>query len=224
MNLQEKVKLTREIFKRILSFAQHKNIYVAWTGGKDSTVTLYLWVRFLEEKGFIGKPGAINLDTGLKFPEIISFRDQIAGRWAIDLHVMKPDIDITGYAVAKDKVACCRDLKVKPLKQAVQEQRVEVLITGIRKDEHPARGNREEVEEKSDPSYLQANPILHWTEMDIWSYIIQQNLPYCDLYEQGYTSLGCMPCTRRATGEGERSGRAGEKEESLDVLRSLGYF
>ncbi len=224
MNLREKVNLTRKVFERVLSSAGHKGVFVAWTGGKDSTVTLCLWSRFLEEKGFNGKPAAISLDTGLKFPEIIRFRDDIAKGWNIDLHVISPGIDITGYPVARDKVVCCRDLKVEPLKEAITGLNAMALITGIRNDEHPDRTNREQIEQRSDPLYFQVNPILHWTEMDIWSFIVQENLPYCGLYDQGYTSLGCMPCTRKATGHGERSGRAGEKEQSLGVLRSLGYF
>ena len=224
MNLQEKVSLTNEIFERALSIAPLKQTYVAWTGGKDSTVTLYLWAHFLEEKGYKDKPGAINLDTGLKFPEIIEFRDNIARRWDIDLLVISPDFAIADYPVAQDKVDCCRDLKIAPLKQTIIEKKIKVLITGIRNDEHPDRSNRDQAEEKSDPAYWQVNPILHWTEMDIWSFTIQKNMPYCKLYEQGYTSLGCMPCTGKATGNEERSGRAGEKEENLDILRGLGYF
>ncbi len=224
MDLQEKVKLTREIFERVLSFAGYKYIYVAWTGGKDSTVTLSLWASFLKEKGYNGKPGTINLDTGLKFPEIIEFRDEIAHQWNIDLHIVRPGIEVHHYPVARDRVSCCRDLKVQPLKRAITEFRVEALISGIRNDEHPSRKERDQIEEKSDPAYHQINPILHWTEMDIWSFIVQEGLPYCGLYDQGYTSLGCMPCTARSTGNGERSGRDREKEASLDVLRSLGYF
>jgi phosphoadenosine phosphosulfate reductase len=224
MNLQEKVNLTREILDRVLSLAHHKLVYVAWTGGKDSTVALSLWASFLEEKGYNSKPGAINLDTGLKFPEIIRFRDDLAEKWRIHLYVAQPDIETRQYPVARNKVACCRDLKVGPLKRAIKDLRVQGLITGIRKDEHHTRKDREQIEKKQDPAYFQINPILHWTVMDIWSFIVQQGLPYCKLYDQGYTSLGCMPCTSRPTGDGERSGRDMEKEANLEVLRSLGYF
>jgi phosphoadenosine phosphosulfate reductase len=224
MDLREKVNLTMKVFQRVLASAGHESVFVAWTGGKDSTVTLYLWSRFLEEIGCNGKPAAISLDTGLKFPEIIRFRDKMTIERGVDLHVVRPGIDISGYPVAADKIACCRDLKVEPLKKAITRLRAGALITGIRNDEHPDRADRDEVEHRTGPDYLQVNPILHWTEMDVWSFIVQENLPYCSLYDQGYSSLGCMPCTSKATGHGERSGRAKEKEQSLDVLRSLGYF
>ncbi len=224
MNLQEKINLTRGIFERVLSFADHQRIYVAWTGGKDSTVALSLWAHFLEENGIECKPAAINLDTGLKFPEILAYRDALAAKWEIDLNIIKPELDVDNYPVAEDKVNCCRDLKIGPLKKAIIDFNAQAVLTGIRSDEHPTRCDRDQVEQKTDPEYFQVNPILHWTEMDIWSFIVHKNLPYCTLYDQGYTSLGCMPCTRKATGMGERSGRSREKEESLDVLRGLGYF
>ncbi|WP_028574521.1 phosphoadenosine phosphosulfate reductase family protein [Desulfonatronovibrio hydrogenovorans] len=223
MDLQEKINLTKGIFERALSSSDPENIYVAWTGGKDSTVVLSLWTHFLEENGVDDKPKAINLDTGLKFPEIIRFRDEIALRWDIELNIVVPDLEISEYPVAKDKINCCRDLKVTPLKQAITELKVDTLLSGIRSDEHPSRSTRDQIEQKQSPDYVQINPILHWTEMDIWSFIVQKNLPYCTLYNHGYSSLGCMPCTCRSTGQ-ERSGRAGDKEESLDLLRSMGYF
>ncbi|MFP4398300.1 MAG: phosphoadenosine phosphosulfate reductase family protein [Desulfonatronovibrio sp.] len=216
--------MTEKIFAEIQSIAVNSCIYIAWTGGKDSTVVLYLWKNFLEQKGWKSNPGAINLDTGLKFPEIIRFRDRLARAWGIDLHVIKPDIDISGYPVAENAVDCCNDLKIIPLKTAVANLGAQALITGIRNDEHSARRSRDNIEQKLDPDYFQINPILHWNEMDIWSFIIQQGLPYCTLYDQGYSSLGCVPCTEKSTGSGERSGRNAHKEQSLDALRSLGYF
>ena len=224
MNLFEKIKATKEIFKQIVSVSDPGYVFVAWTGGKDSTVTLRLWKQFLEEKRYNGKLRAINLDTGLKFPEITKFRDALAADWAIDLHAVSPDIEIKNYPIAEDKVKCCNDLKISPLRKSIQVLKVNALVTGIRRDENPSRIKREFIETKHNPSYIQANPILHWTEMDIWSFIIQENMPYCELYDQGYTSLGCMPCTTRPSGQGERSGRDRDKENSLDKLRSLGYF
>lgn len=224
MNLKEKINLTEEIFEEIQNIAEYRHTYIAWTGGKDSTVVLYLWKNFLEHKSWKSNPGAINLDTGLKFPEIILFRDRLVRAWTIDLHVIRPDIDISGYPVAEDTVDCCNDLKINPLKNALASLKAQALVTGIRNDEHPARRSRGQIEQKFDPDYYQVNPILHWTEMDIWSFIIQKDLPYCVLYDQGYSSLGCMPCTDKSTGYGERSGRNIQKEQGLDTLRSLGYF
>jgi len=93
----------------------------------------------------------------------------------------------------------------------------------VRADENPARQGLALLEERQ--GYLQANPILHWTEMDVWAHTTQRGLPYCALYDQGYRSLGCVPCTRLAApGLGERGGRDAEKEARMAELHALGYF
>ena len=68
-------------------------------------------------------------------------------------------------------------------------------------------------------------PILHFREVDIWQYIKRHGVPYCELYNRNYRSLGCAPCTSPSTGSGpERSGRARDKEEIMARLREMGYF
>jgi len=207
-------------------YAQHgpARIAAAWTGGKDSTVALHLWQQVVRRRG--GLVRALSVDTGLKFPEIVSFRDHWAREWDLDLTVARPLPELRSYPVAVDKVSCCRDLKVRPLQRAVEERGVRVLITGLRRDEHPSRAGREPLEPRTCESgweYVQSNPLLEWTEMDIWAYLTGRNLPFCELYGQGYRSLGCVPCTT-ASGASERSGRAADKESQLENLRSLGYF
>ena len=81
------------------------------------------------------------------------------------------------------------------------------------------------LEARHDPDYFQANPILAWTEMDVWAQTMAAGLPYCELYNQGYRSLGCMPCTAKSRpGQDERSGRDQDKESRMASLRALGYF
>lgn len=129
--------------------------------------------------------------------------------------------------MARNTLECCRDLKVEPLRRGLRELGVRALLTGLRRDEHPDRAGREVVEARQVPEHVQVNPILEWTEMDVWAFTMEQNLPYCPLYDQGYRSLGCMPCTKPAesAGEGgERSGRDRDKESRMIALRSLGYF
>jgi phosphoadenosine phosphosulfate reductase len=199
-------------------------IRVAWTGGKDSTVVLFIWKTLLDHHG-LGPVRAINLDTGCKFPEILAFRDQIAARWGVDLHIARPGVTLDGYPVARDVVACCRDLKIKPLARALRETGTSHLITGIRRDEHPDRAGRLALEPRHDPPHIMVNPILDWSETDIWAFHARYDLPHCPLYDQGYRSLGCRPCTAQpGAGQGERGGRDQAKERVLHTLTSLGYF
>lgn len=224
-SLAEKMDLTRRRISELAAAHDPERIAVAWTGGKDSTLVLWIWREYLRGSGARQDTPlrALNLDTGLKFPEVLRFRDSLWQDWGVDLIVAKPDVDLVGYPVAEDPLTCCRDLKIQPLNEAVRRMDLQVLLTGVRRDEHPSRAERSWIEEKQSPDYLQAHPILHWTEMDVWSMYMAEDLPYCSLYEQGYRSLGCRPCTQPATG-GERSGRESRKEDVLETLRSLGYF
>ena len=224
--LSEKKIQTFECFEVLIQEFSVEEIFVAWTGGKDSTVVLSLWIQFLGTRmGRASRPvKALNIDTGCKFPEVMAFRDRQAAQWGLQLEVLHPDTrDLAMGPEPEDPVACCRRLKVEPLRQAVQNLGVAVLMTGIRHDEHHSRRIETWRELRQDPEYVQVHPVLHWNEMDIWAHHLQEGLPYCELYDQGYRSLGCRPCTRCSETD-ERSGRNQDKEDQLHVLRSLGYF
>lgn len=226
MSLEHKVDYSRTILRNVLSEYGPKRVAVAWTAGKDSTVVLWLWRGVLLESGSTPVQ-AVNLDTGLKFPEIIALRDELAEKWTIELSIQSPEVDLSQYPVAEDKLKCCKELKIMPLQRALGRLEIGVLLTGLRRDEHPGRASRGEWEPRQRPDHMQVNPILNWTEMDVWAFILEQGLPYCSLYDRGYRSLGCMPCTRPAelidAGD-ERSGRDQDKERQMETLRGLGYF
>jgi phosphoadenosine phosphosulfate reductase len=194
---------------------------VGWTGGKDSTVVLALWREVLREHAAAAPVRALNLDTGCKFPEVLAFRDRLAGEWGIELHIVRPDVDLVRYPLAVDPVQCCGDLKIRPLNEAVARLKIPALLTGVRADENPDRADRPWLEDHGD--HVRGLPILEWTELDVWTFMVREAVPWCSLYDQGYRSLGCMPCTVRS-GRGERSGRDSAKEERMGQLRSLGYF
>lgn len=222
--LEDKIRSTESILLKVLESADPSAVRVAWTGGKDSTVLLYIWKAVLDHRQ-LGPVHAINLDTGCKFEEVLAFRDRLAGEWGVDLFVARPEVDIMTFPVAADVVACCRALKVEPLKRAIVLTEATHVLTGIRRDEHPDRAGREPFEEREDPPHTMVNPILEWSETDIWAFHARFNLPHCELYDHGYRSLGCRPCTSKpGAGDEERSGRDSSKEAAMDTLTSLGYF
>lgn len=224
MTLDEKIAATETLLMELLKSVDPALVRVAWTGGKDSTVVLFIWKALLDHHG-LGPVRAINLDTGCKFPEVMAFRDRMTAEWGIDLHIARPAIELSDYPLAENAVTCCRDLKVEPLKQAIRDTAATHLLTGIRRDEHPDRAGRLPSEDRHDPEHVMVNPILDWTETDIWAFHARFSLPHCTLYDAGYRSLGCRPCTAKpGAGEGERSGRDSAKEEVMQTLTSLGYF
>lgn len=220
--LDDKLQAAHNLLSEILKEYGPDKVAVAWTGGKDSTLVLHLWRAVLREAN--APPAfAVNLDTGSKFPEILTFRDKWAEEWKLRLAVAQPDqVDIP---MAEDTVACCQARKVEPLLQAIERFDVRVLLTGIRRDEHPDRSNRAQKELHSHPAHWRIHPIFEFTEMDVWAATVNALLPWCELYNQGYRSLGCMPCTVRTPDDAsERAGRSGKKEALMANLTAMGYF
>ncbi len=243
--LADKLARSRQVLAAVRAAMAPAQVAVAYTGGKDSGVALYLWREALAKAASGSSYGplransplkAISIDTGCKFPQVTAFRDRLCADWNVALTIARPQVDLAAYPVAVDKVACCRDLKILPLCRALAATGTAALLTGIRRDEHPSRQARQYAElraQTSDesggcPEHWQVNPLLDWTELDIWSFITGEGLPYCELYHEGFRSLGCMPCTRPAgsaeSGADERAGRDQDKERQLETLKSLGYF
>lgn len=220
--LEQKEEKSLEIIKEALQRFEGK-LATTFTGGKDSLVVLHLFKRLGDGK--VNVP-VLNLDTTVKFKEVIGFRDQLARDWDLNLIITTNEEGVKQVKIAEDREGCCHLLKTEAINMAVEEHGWTALVTGVRWDEQPARIDEEYFSER--PEHTRIQPILHFTEIDIWDYIEKYDLPYCELYDQGYRSLGCEPCTKKSTrprGDGpEREGRSQEKEEIMGQLRDLGYF
>jgi len=230
--LTDKLDRSRAVLEAVLASTRPDCAAVAYTGGKDSGLALFLWREVLA-RARTGPLQAISIDTGCKFPQVNAFRDQLCMDWGVSLAIVRSGVDLSTYPVAQDKLACCRALKIEPLAAALRETGTTALLTGIRRDEHPSRAGRPYAELRPGPGeranacppHWQIHPVLDWTEMDVWAFLTGQGLPYCELYHEGYRSLGCMPCTRTAAeDEHERAGRDPDKERQLEILKGLGYF
>jgi len=219
--LEDKVKKSQAVLKEALErFSGH--IALAWTGGKDSTTTLHL-LRDLCG-GQVPIP-VLNIDTSVKFKEIYEFRDRLAADWQLDLRLERNDEALKVINIAEDKGECCFRLKAEVIAQSIVKYGWQALITGLRWDEQPDRGRDEYFAWHETPPHYRVQPILHMTELDIWSYIRMKNVPFCSLYQRGYRSLGCEPCTKMGIpGKAERAGRDQSKEEIMKRLRAMGYF
>ena len=221
--LEQKISLGIEIIKEAEDRYGDK-IGIAFTGGKDSTVLLDLIRR--SKNGKIPFK-VITIDTSAEFPEIKEFMEKLKSAWNFEIVKYSNNEALRQkYPIAKDKTDCCNTLKTIPLKESIKDLHLKAMFTGIRRDENEARANESYFSKRKDPHHFRIHPLLHFTEKDIWDYIKFNNLPYCNLYEQGYRSIDCAPCTHKTSEQdaAERSGRSQDKEAAMDKLRQLGYF
>lgn len=162
------------------------------------------------------------LDTGYHFAETYAYRDRIAKEWRLNLVNLLPEQTVPEqeakfgllYQSAPDQ--CCRLRKVEPLFKAVAEYRV--WLTGLRREQARSRAALEERAMFALPGgkqVLKLAPLVEWTTRDVWYACEQLAIPLLPLYERGYPSIGCEPCTSLPLDPNDpRSGRwAGRKVE-----------
>ena len=110
------------------------------------------------------------------------------------------------YDSIENRKECCRIRKIEPLKRAFKG--LDVWICGLRKDQSVTRFFSNTVEWDEANGLVKINPLINWTEKMVWEYIHTHHIPYNELHDKGFPSIGCQPCTRAVTlGEDIRSGR-----------------
>jgi phosphoadenosine phosphosulfate reductase len=106
----------------------------------------------------------------------------------------------------RDPDRCCEIRKVEPLDGFMRD--FDAWITGVRRDQNFTRKAQETEEWDEQFGVVKVSPLAYWTEAEVWKYVTDHDLPYNDLLDHGYPSLGCLPCTRRPqAGEDPRAGR-----------------
>lgn len=158
-----------------------------------------------------------SLDTGRLPAETYELMQEVPQRYGIGLKIYFPDCTaveryvsacgINGfYDSVENRKACCYIRKVEPLRRALQNKRA--WVTGLRRDQAVTRGTLEVSSWDTDNGLRKFNPLLDWSDKEVWAYIRQNDVPYNRLHDQFYPSLGCAPCTRSITpGEDIRAGR-----------------
>ena len=172
------------------------------------------------------------LDTGRLHADSLYLIEKIRRQYGIDVRVYAPDADAVSeyvrrhgrdafYGSVELRKRCCEIRKVEPLARALAGKRA--WITGQRRAQASSRAKLAEREFDATHRLEKFNPLAAWTETDVWDYIRKQRVPYNRLYDQGYRSIGCAPCTRPVMpGEDLRAGRwwwdeAGQKECGLHI-------
>ncbi|MFZ5897426.1 MAG: phosphoadenylyl-sulfate reductase [Myxococcota bacterium] len=203
---------------------------IAFSGAED--------VALIDMAAKSGKPfRVITLDTGRLHAETYRFLDRVRSHFGIEIEVWFPDAIRIEELVRKKGLfsfyedgheECCNIRKVGPLNRALSTCRA--WMTGQRRDQSPTRSDVRVVDfdrarsSESGP-LVKWNPLAAWSLADVWAYIRENQLPYNELHDRGFVSIGCEPCTRAPRpGEHERAGRwwweeATKRECGLHVVK-----
>jgi phosphoadenosine phosphosulfate reductase len=155
------------------------------------------------------------LETGYHFPETLAYRDAMAARWNLNLQNLsaKQSVDEQeaqfGILNQTAPDRCCGLRKVTPLFAGLAPY--DTWITGLRREQSPTRANLQVMEAFKLPGgkeLKKVSPLAMWTNRDVWKYLEIHDIPALSLYDKGYTSIGCAPCTELPFDpENARSGR-----------------
>ena len=157
------------------------------------------------------------LDTGRLFPETYQLIEKTNMTYGIKIEVFFPDYHEVQRMVREEGInlfynsvesrhRCCQIRKLEPLKRAFQG--LDVWICGLRREQSITRQDMQVVEWDEMHQLIKVNPLISWTEQQVWDYIKMHSVPYNKLHDRGYPSIGCEPCTRAVQpGEDVRSGR-----------------
>ncbi len=175
------------------------------------------------------------LDTGRNFPETYSVWNSSLEKYHLPIKAYTPEslslqkyINQKGpnafYESVENRKECCYIRKLEPLKRAIAGQKI--WITGIRAEHSGNRSQLHLLEWDDSNQIHKYNPLLHWTQDAVQSYISRHNIPYNILHDRGFVSIGCQPCTRAIrVGEDFRAGRwwwedADKKECGLHAVET----
>ena len=157
------------------------------------------------------------LDTGRLPYETYSVMDSTNLKYGIKVNVYFPnDNDVENlyktqgingfYESIQNRKDCCYVRKIAPLKRALKG--LDIWVTGLRASQSVTREDMAAFEWDTGNQVIKFNPLINWSEEDVWDYIKTNNVPYNKLHDKGYPSIGCAPCTRAVKeGEDVRSGR-----------------
>jgi phosphoadenosine phosphosulfate reductase len=159
----------------------------------------------------------VTLDTGRLFPETLDLIQYTNEKYKISIEVLFPDykrveqiVNSKGinlfYDSIENRLLCCEVRKNEPLNRILPG--MEAWITGIRREQSVSRKGARIAEWDQKNNLIKINPLVYWTEDEVWDFIRQNKVPYNVLHDKGYPSIGCAPCTRAIEkGQDIREGR-----------------
>jgi len=187
----------------------HPRLVLACSFQKEESVLIDMLMRVAPDAR------VFTIDTGVLFPETYTVWKKVEDRYGLKVEVYdaaNPDNPWTGGD------HCCGVRKVAALEEALTD--VDAWITGVRREQSETRANAQFAERDEKRGMWKYNPLADWTEKDLWARIAERDLPYHPLHDQGYSSIGCAPCTQAGSGREGRWAGTDKVECGIHVVQS----
>jgi len=224
--IEEKIEKSKSVIREALE--RFKYPVVAFTGGKDSTLVLWLTRQVCQEDGF-EMPECMFINEGSVFEEVLEYVERMKEEWNLVIHEVKNEdvlkqVKKVGDIVYVDRLNDVnrRELerigfkgksfvfnpesfegnhlmKTVAMNQFIIERGIDAVITGIRWDEQEARRDEVYFSPRHNPDHMRVHPILHFTEKEVWQVLRSNNVPVNKLYAMGYRSLGAKATTQKVS-------------------------
>lgn len=228
LSLAEKEALSKQIIIQILKSVDRNRVGIAWTGGKDSTLLLWLVKQVCQQYQW-PLPTCMFVDEGDVFDEINQFVEQLTLEWQVTVdrvhnrdvssQVKKlgdpVDVKKLNQRNQKELVRLGYDqptfpylpesfvgnhlMKTVATNMWLEKMKISHLFVGVRWDEQGARAEDDFLRQLEKPNHFRVEPLLHITERDVWDLTKQHQLPYVSLYQKGYRSLGAKSTTDKVS-------------------------
>ena len=195
--LASAVKEALDVIEEGLDLYGHESVSISFNGGKDCTVLLHLFAAALGHRlspGESVKPvPAVYIPVPSPFPVLEEFITDAAKQYNLDLYIAcgRPDQSESGAARSSKKGKGGNDMKEALEAYKNRFPHIEGILVGTRRtDPHGAKLSFRTMTDKGWPQFDRINPIINWSYGDVWAFLRRLNVPYCSLYDEGYTSLG----------------------------------
>lgn len=192
-------------------------VWALQTYGGDLAVVTSLGPQTLVAIDILHRLGAsvevLLLDTGLLFAQTHALRRRLQEHYQRPIHTLRPSLTLAEQAQrhgaalwARDPDTCCQLRKVEPLRRALEGKAA--WITGLRRDQSASRQQTQTFAWDPVHHMIKVSPLAWWSRAQVFHYLLQNQVPYNPLLDDGFTSVGCWPCTQQASGgDDERAGR-----------------
>jgi len=192
--IEERFRIAQEFLRPRLLRAQQPCITSSFQA--EDVVVLHI------VRAILPRIRVLFLETGYHFPETLVYRDCMAAEWDLNLVNVLPEHTVAEqesefgilYQSAPDR--CCGLRKVGPLFRSLAPY--DTWVTGLRREQSKSRANLQAEESFTLPTghiLAKLSPLAEWSTRDVWQYAESHSIPLLPLYEKGYTSIGCAPCT-----------------------------